>query len=401
MIAASFGDLLQMKWRWDQGRLDYFQFDEIRRISLGLMSFNGSKLPKAGEPDTLRHALRAHTSLPFAPSTYTVWRNYKRVFGCQMLADEVGGVLVCTELCKRVAKGTVTADEYFWHVATNFSYPSPVFSEYESKGKSVFPMCALLKLLIVDFVEHDKPAISLDEVVARVKGYGLDGDESWAHYAGLKTTATSASGDESRQIRELMRFISQISFLKWKNPYLILDVASKETARELFRSLTPQKHIKLPDPAKELLNIGGVPALAAPLIVAAAPGIDPVDQEFIEGKKVRVTHLRSERSSKLRELFFGKTSDPHRCDMCEMATLKDYPWVNRLIELHHLLPLSSPIKVEASTTSLKDVVGVCPSCHRATHRYYSAWLKKNGADDFSDRSQAIYVYGLAKDAYAG
>jgi hypothetical protein len=318
-----------------------------------------------------------------------------------MLAAEVGGVLVCTELCKRVAKGAITSDEYFWHVATNFSYPSPAFKGYNSAGKVQFPLCAVLKLLIVDFVAHEKPAIALDEVIDRVKGNSLDGNETWNELKDIKGTGAKAVGDEYRQIRELLRFISQFSFLKWRNPNLILDLGSKDVAKELFFSLTPRKHVRSPNPSQEVLNIGAAGPINAPLLVASIPSLDPVDQEFVEGKKTRVTHLRAERSGKLRELFFDKKAAAHRCDMCEMETLDDYPWVTRLIELHHLLPLSSPVKVEKAATSLRDVVGVCPSCHRATHKFYSAWLKKVGAEDFADRAQAIHVYNLAKDAYAG
>lgn len=82
-----------MDWRWDQGRLEYFQFDEIRNISKALIEFDGCALPRGTDPDSLREILKNFSAKPFAPDTtaYKVWRNYGRVFGCQLLAAKVGG----------------------------------------------------------------------------------------------------------------------------------------------------------------------------------------------------------------------------------------------------------------------------------------------------------------------
>lgn len=99
--------------------------------------------------------------------------------------------------------------------------------------------------------------------------------------------------------------------------------------------------------------------------------MNPFDVEFSEGSKLRISHIRTERSSKLREFYFQHTDNPNHCDMCKMDTQRRYPWAERVLELHHLLPLSSPIRVEKNSSSLKDIVGLCPSCHRATHKYYS------------------------------
>ena len=40
-------------WRFDQGRLDYFQFDEIRRIAIALAEIEGIPKPSASD-DILR-----------------------------------------------------------------------------------------------------------------------------------------------------------------------------------------------------------------------------------------------------------------------------------------------------------------------------------------------------------
>jgi predicted HNH restriction endonuclease len=45
-----------------------------------------------------------------------------------------------------------------------------------------------------------------------------------------------------------------------------------------------------------------------------------------------------------------------------------------------------------------DLVGLCPTCHRATHIYYRRWLRDNGVDDFYGKDHARKVYCEAKQA---
>lgn len=75
-----------------------------------------------------------------------------------------------------------------------------------------------------------------------------------------------------------------------------------------------------------------------------------------------------------------------------------YPWTANLLEVHHLLPLSSPIHLEREGTSIRDLVGICPNCHRATHIYYRNWLNEEDLDDFRSYDEAKQVYSLAKDS---
>jgi hypothetical protein len=73
-----------------------------------------------------------------------------------------------------------------------------------------------------------------------------------------------------------------------------------------------------------------------------------------------------------------------------------YPWTGNLLEVHHILPLSSPVRFEAGKTSIKDLVALCPNCHRATHDFYRKWLQSKAEDDFSDYDEARGAYKLAK-----
>ena len=68
-------------WSWDQGRLDYFQFDEIRKIA----KFAVSHDLKAVSVDEIGDAV----GLPFLPKKdgYKPWRNYSRTFKLAKACD--------------------------------------------------------------------------------------------------------------------------------------------------------------------------------------------------------------------------------------------------------------------------------------------------------------------------
>jgi hypothetical protein len=380
-------------WRFDQGRLGYFQFDEIKRIAISLAEIDGIEKPSL-DNDILRKVLSTHTTSPFAPANYTVWRNYKRVFGCLLLATDIAGRIVCTDLCKILAgdQGDIDIDDYLRHFSVNFYYPSPIFEGYNNKEKLVFPVVSIVKFLISEFILKGKISITTDDIANYLIANDTTGLEPLEFYTKLKPK--KFQGD-FRQPRELIRFISQFSFLKWSNPNLYLEVTNKEEAIQILELLEPQIAARQPVAGAELLRLGSNFQGTA-LGNLTISQINVIDTEFTEGSKVRVTHLRTERSAKLRDFYFANTEHPHICDMCTMDTVQKYPWVDRIIELHHLLPLSSPVRVETGKTSIKDIAGVCPSCHRATHKFYNRWLKGKGLKDFQNYEEARHIYEVAK-----
>ena len=380
-------------WRFDQGRLDYFQFDEIKRIAKALSEIDGIKKPSVGE-DIIRQVLSKYTSRPFAPTNYTVWRNYKRVFGCLLLATDIGGRIVCTELCKILSSddGNIDIDDYLRHFSANYYYPSPIFQDYNNKEKQVFPVVSIIKLLISNYLLKNKIFITTEDVANYLIANDVSGLEPLEFYSTLEPK--QFKGD-FRQPRELIRFISQFSFLKWSSPNIFLEVNTKEEALHILKFLEPEVSIRKPDASAELLRLGSN-FQGTDLGDLTVNRLNTIDIEFTEGSKIRVTHLRTERSAKLKDFYFTNTTKPHICDMCTMDTIKRYPWADRIIELHHLLPLASPVKVETGKTSIKDIVGVCPSCHRATHKFYSRWLSEKGRKDFQSYEEAKHVYEVAK-----
>lgn len=84
-------------WRWDQGRLLYFQFDVLRDIAKTLVKFDNVDITKC--EDLFRQTLVSETGMPFLPDHYTIKRNYSRVFQCSFLAKFMGNQLVVTDIC--------------------------------------------------------------------------------------------------------------------------------------------------------------------------------------------------------------------------------------------------------------------------------------------------------------
>ena len=177
--------------------------------------------------DPLRDELEANTGLPFLPSNYKIWRNYARIFACALLATRINGRLVVTDICRRVAGLNVTSidvDEYITFIISRFYFPSPAFQDYNTTSQQIFPFCALLKYLLSRFVETGEASINVQEVFSLIVGNRCSGSEPINYYLSLSPTSYSPSGDETRQLREMLIFVSQLSFLKWYDNRLHIDI---------------------------------------------------------------------------------------------------------------------------------------------------------------------------------
>jgi hypothetical protein len=58
-------------------------------------------------------------------------------------------------------------------------------------------------------------------------------------------------------------------------------------------------------------------------------------------------------------------------------------------------------EVEGRSTTFDDLVPVCPSCHRAVHRFYDNWLDSNNRKDFISGGEAKSVYQELKSQFTG
>jgi len=382
------------EWRWDQGRVLYFQTDVLKEIAKVLMDFDGKDINEPAVNRAFAVSLRTRVGLPFAaPEEYKINRNYGRVFQCGLLARYQGSALTVSDIGKLMAtENSVMADSdaYLCEVVRRFRYPFPAFQDYDADLPRIYPFCAVIKYLIALACMGQEAKASLADICNMVVGNECMGNESIEFYQQLQPSGYMAQGDVLRQLREMIAFISQLSFLKIFDGCLYLDVNTEEEARRIFQSVTkPLTCIPLVNKLEEFSQLTKVESgLVMPITGFGSKGESQIDVSIDEGQRIKLQHFRIERSPLLRKFYIAAHPEPV-CTACEEHMQHKYPWSGYMLDVHHLLPLASAIK---EGTTLSDLVGLCPSCHRAIHAYYRKWLKANHQSDFVSKQEAMSVY---------
>ncbi len=390
-----------MVWRWDQGRSAYFQFDSIKRIATILIKYNGANMKMVDVQ--LRKDLMKATGLPFAPSTYTIKRNYKRVFECMMIASYISDRLIISEIGRAVADPNSelsNVDSYLYEVERRFRYPYPAFNNYNDVKKICFPFLAILKFLLSRAIISNSPkaSISLQDVGAFLIANEVSGLEDINFYRTLQSNSkfnfeSYGSNDQKRQVREMMHFIGQHSFIESSENHLTLIGLNIDDCQKAFNSLVPLcADVTSTTPIDDFMKITSYTKIKGEF--EDLSNIE--DFSVQEGKKVFKTHFLYERDSKLRKEFIKRNPNPI-CDVCGKDMHIIYPWTENMLEIHHIHPLSSYSDTSSNHESnLKDIVGICPSCHRAIHLYYKKHLIEENLQDFESKKRAEEIYNEAK-----
>lgn len=379
-------------WRWDQGRLLYFQYDVLKEIAKVLVKFDSADISACEQ--LFRNTLVSETDMPFLPEHYTIKRNYSRVFQCSFLANFIGNRIVATDMCRDLASedGKIkSADDYLFNYIPKFRFPFPAFNNYNSAEQRVYPFCAIIKYLIAKQELGIEAKVSLDDIFAFIIGNNCTGFEDIDYYKTLTAIDYQYTDEERRQLREMVIFISQLSILKVYDGYLYLDTINENAKEEMLSQfLKPENRFPKAERIEEFLEMTSI---ARKIIVPTFEVFtsDPADMEFIEGNKKRVEHFRVERSGLLRK-YYRQVNPAPVCYACGADMSTRYPWTDYMLDIHHLLPLSSTIAISTRGTSLVDIVGLCPSCHRAVHMYYRKWLKTNELSDFNSKQEAHEVF---------
>lgn len=386
-------------WKWDQGRLQYSKLENIYKMASALCDLDGAALDS--EEDHLKEPLIKQTDLPFLPIHYSAWRNYARTIKALGLASKVEGQLKTTGLCKRLASNKadkLTSDDYLTHLTKVFSYPAPCFKDYEPSKVKVFPIAAIIKYLLAKGTGKQYSSTNAQEVSSVLIGNNVTGLESLANYQALSKTGYTNSETGLRHIRELLQFVSQFSFLFYNKGELFCDMQafssfSESDIEELFEPIIFDSEENKELEIQQIFNLN------VEISIDVKNTSSSEDIIFTEGKKVRANHLRTERNQQVIKAYFDHAKEPSKCDLCSHIVSMQYPWMEKLIEVHHLLPLSSPLHNEKIGTSVSDLVGLCPNCHRATHSYYRKFLKENDLEDFESEEQAKDVYQQVKSKF--
>lgn len=382
-------------WRWDQGRMDYFQFDELRKIA---KFATHNDLYQA-----LRSPMQAATGLPYSPDQVGYerpWRNYGRTFILTMIAvpDGKGGARL-TEVGKLLADdGKITADEYFHFFAQATTDPSPAFSGWSSLAPVRYPLLFVLRYLLAR-ASQSEFTTEIAEIVRAYGSSGFVGDEDQTDFLGIIAPTGSVS-KVPRQASESVKVLAQVSYLAATKTHITVSL-HPDDAEKLFYDLAPIGGTRLADKANEILRIAALfPSATADLGLEYTSSVvsDLEEAGFSEGARVKRTHLTIERNAKIRSAFFAANPGAN-CDFCGIDTGKTYPWVPKILDIHHLLPLCSGARTSMDGTLLTDLVPNCPTCHRAVHRYYDKWLRDKGQNDFADAEEARKVYSEARAEY--
>jgi hypothetical protein len=399
-----------IRWEWDQGRQSYTNdFTTFVGLARGLFEVRGQPVNKQAGVDALRPALQLSSGQQFKPvdDQYPLWRNYGRIFKSLLLASEdPHRSLVTTDVCNYLAANNFqdkpwSVDEFLTFLAPRYYQPSPSRA-YAPNAPKVFPICALLRYLAIN------EEITLDEIFDLLIGNGVEGNEPTGFYKALNPSKYSPANDEKRQVREFVEYVAQLSFVSFEQGVLSMNPAilAPEARDIVFKLATPDKGPFHLESADEIVRLGRLaqPSALIPQqhLFQAQPAVPPeiIEREFLEGSSKARTHLIRERDPKIRRAFFANAAGTVDCEVCNLKPGIRYPWTagqqnkKSLIEIHHVLPLSS--KAHSGSTDLADLHALCPSCHRAIHRFYSIWLKRNSVDDFKSKKIAKRVFDEAR-----
>ena len=380
--------------------MEYFQYDVLRAVAQFVLKFD----LKNSDPSLIRR----QTGLLFsAPATHSPWRNYSRIFKLCLLVSEEDDVAVPTDTARILARdGIVTCDEYIHFLVEATTDPSPSLSgwmQLASTDAVRHPLCFALKYLLAKVAGLNEYITPINEIIGAYIYSGFTGDENDTAFLNLmpnrSTYLSVASTSNPRQARESIKFISQISYLHNEGSNIIASL-SQEDALNIFQALNP-----ISGPRETNGNLE-IKRLASFFRDGSEHDFfdykntilsDVLESGFQEGSKVKKTHIVIERNTKLRKLYFERTPTAV-CDACHMNTKTKYPWVvNPVLDLHHILPLSSGTRVDSRRgTMLNDLIPICPTCHRAVHRFYDQYLKTQNTKDFLNEEEARTVYDQAR-----
>lgn len=231
---------------------------------------------------------------------------------------------------------------------------------------------------------------------------GDESDEAFIQLVQKTEKSPELDKEEIRQAKESLLVFSQISYLYADKDRLTISLDPID-AREVFADMTALTGPFAERPGEEIQRRAALFAGGSDQEFSYSHTIasETAANGFLEGGKVRQTHLVIERNRQLRSAFFA-AHPTTRCDVCSLDTKQTYPWTDGVLDLHHLLPLASGTRMRMeSGTDFADLVPVCPTCHRAIHRFYDSWLIRQQLADFVDAEQARQAYADLKSSFPG
>jgi len=208
--------------RWDQGRGDYFTLEALQGFCKAIVAVQLQQ-PKniSAFKRQLDEYLRAGEGisingkkLKFLPESYSVWRNYGRIYRTTYLAYETSSSLSLTSLGELLLTldQTNAADRKFFFslIASRFRWPHPAFQDYDPSVSPLYPVQIAVKLCAeyregIDLhqlyrlltLEHNLTGLEEPAAIRKTFDRYQDGGQE------------DSSSPQFRQFRELFHFFSQ------------------------------------------------------------------------------------------------------------------------------------------------------------------------------------------------
>lgn len=375
--------------------MEYFQYDVLKEVSRFVVHNQWMR-----DNST---SIRSETGMKFpAPKSHSPWRNYLRVFKLCFLVSETNGVAVPTPVAfDLIHNDNLTCDEYLHFLVRAATDPSPALSGWR-KATDIqnvrFPLSFSIKYLLTRLIVYGQSTTPINETIEAYQESRFHGTENVSQFSELLTQRSQFNSTRRRaaprQARESLKLISQISYLRAERSKLFVSLDETE-ATEVFNLITPipgPRHTNGEDEIQRVATSSRTDKLVGNKSSLLQFKTNELDYEFIEGGKLAKNHMQIERNPNIRKAYFKKFPTSV-CDACSLDTQLKYPWVQRVLDLHHILPLSSGKRLNRQgRTILEDLRPVCPSCHRAIHKFYNQYLRKANRLDFRDRKEALNVY---------
>jgi putative restriction endonuclease len=115
--------------------------------------------------------------------------------------------------------------------------------------------------------------------------------------------------------------------------------------------------------------------------------LEEIDVSYIEGDRRYVTHLMAERNKKVVSIV--KSKQGAACDICELNFFERYGV--ECIEAHHKKPIST--YCSSYIVAPSDFALLCPSCHRAVHKY----MRVYGGNYLDIKKSIVEKFGKMRD----
>jgi predicted HNH restriction endonuclease len=264
--------------------------------------------------------------------------------------------------------------------------PGPIFKSDEAEPGCITGS-ALVKILMTRGKTDYRTLLSI------LSNNLITGHESEAEMASKISTKNpqTKSSDEVRQFREYIHFLAQGTFIAEDD-----EAAWVRGLSWPLDTFSPIEFKTSGDEERDILELGKLPSSSFKYIPSI--GIDEyLDILVSEGKATTHTTTRYERSPELRAAYQAKHGINLSCDICGIVPKSLYKTKSEVIELHHVMPLSS--LQEEAENGINDLVSLCPTCHKAIHARYSQHLKSLSRTYFADKEEAWRLYSELKTEF--